>query len=112
MPRAQAGFVKIISLMVTGIVISAVLDAFSEQLGSFVVLLRIILNLIAIASFFESFHNMNYWGISYAVGYLVGILIFGNYFLEWWEIIIYVLMLTYYLFLKTGRKISRYYYYR
>jgi len=62
-------------------------------------------NLIAIISMLITFEKMNYWSLSYSLGYFIGISLFGRFLMEDWELTLYMMVVLLYIFQKVLRKI-------
>ncbi len=84
--------------MVTGLVSAAIVTAVANAFGApWVAVLFTLVSIAAVAAMFE---NATFWSISYSFGYLVCIILFGQYFLEWWELVLYGIALAAVIFVK------------
>jgi len=52
-----------------------------------------------------TFEKMNYWSLSYSLGYFIGISLFGRFLMEDWELTLYMMVVLLYIFQKVLRKI-------
>lgn len=90
MSSAQNGFERAICEGFTGIATYAILSHFLTASGH--VYAIFLLNIISICSIVFLYDKMTYWSLTYTVGWLSGLFIFGSYLFEWWELIIYVVV--------------------
>ena len=104
MPRAEHGFKRAMIAMVMGFIFSAILDTMTPVIGLDTTLIRVGFNMLAISASLITYRNANYWGISYTLGYFLGLLVFGNFFMEPWELLLYAGIMGFYLVLKGGRR--------
>jgi hypothetical protein len=65
----------------------------------------LIINLISIVGIIEIIHNMEYWSIAYLLGFIFGIIFITYQFMEWWEILLYIVVGGLFLSLKLKRRI-------
>lgn len=87
--------------MITGFVSAAFVSAVSIVVGmQWISILFVIISLLAIV---ELFDRVPFWAISYTIGYLVSVIWFGKYFLELWEIIVYIIIFVFFIGLKIYR---------
>mgnify|MGYP007013809707 CR=1 FL=1 len=106
MPGAEYGFKAAIIGLVTGFITSAAVNTVSLKLdtsGNYIVA---IFNLFAIISMLMQFEKMNYWSLSYSLGYFVGISLFGRLFMESWELTLYLMVISIYILQKILKKIG------
>lgn len=78
MPGAEYGFKAAIIGLVTGFITSAAVNTVSLKLdtsGNYIVA---IFNLFAIISMLMQFEKMNYWSLSYSLGYFVGVSLWAS----------------------------------
>jgi hypothetical protein len=106
MPNFEDGFKALLFALVGGLILSyavpAVLQAImGESEKNIAVLINILLILLGLAQLERS----KYWGITYTLGYLLGLAFFGSLFMENWEYPIYLLVTGLYLIQKIVRKI-------
>ena len=97
MPSAEHGFERAVGEIVSGVVIAIVANAL---FGSFAFLLNIA-SIIAIIMLCDV---MPYWSISYLFGWLFGLVLIGPYFMPWWELVIYLSVGGFFLWMKIRNK--------
>lgn len=104
MPGASQGFRTALLTMVFGIELSAIISGMGEQIPN-INTWRAVLDLFAVLGVIATIENVNYWGISYTLGYFCGIMFLGNYLLQPWEMWLMLLVLGVYLVIKILRKL-------
>jgi len=106
MPRVEHGLQAAITGSITGFVFSFTISAISPTLGSLGSYLIVSFNLLAILLMLRQFEKMNYWSLYYSLGYLLGIAFFGHFFMEVWELALYLVVTSLYVFRKILRKVK------
>ena len=101
MSGLENGFIRAISDIFVGLIVSVVLSALSSDLGSLPLLL---ISLVSLLGMIETFEKMNHWSILYIGGWIIGFWLFGTYLLSAWEIQLSLLIGIFYLALKISRK--------
>lgn len=90
----EAGFVGMVVCFVMAAVLSAIVTSVGMPWLSIIVLVASIIGVI------ELLENAPYWSIAYSAGFILSIILFGKYFLEWWELPITITILCFYFSLK------------
>jgi len=108
MALARHGLKKAIVGLVSGLVTSALIDAFvlsemGESGRNIAFLINVTLMLLAVAQL----ERAKYWGIMYSLGYFMGIILIGQYLMETWELLVYAAILAFYIIRKIARRASR-----
>lgn len=108
MPSVGNGFITAIVGMLTGFllstIVSALVPAATSGTGNGI---AVLFNLASIVVGIESLQRARYWGLMYSLGYFVGIALVGKYFMESWELVIYLVVMGSYMFVKISRKMGR-----
>ncbi len=97
MPYAEHGFERAVGEIISGFMVAIIAKAF---LGSF----AIILNLLSIIAIIALVDVIPYWSISYLIGWLLGLIWIGPYFMSWWELPIYFVLGSVFLWIKIQNK--------
>lgn len=103
MPHADDGFATAIMGLFIGVVVSALISSTLSSLGAnqnLVILANILVSVLGIIQL----ERAKYWGISYIIGYFLGIAIIGQYLMESWDFSITILILSFYFIMKILRK--------
>jgi hypothetical protein len=106
MPGPLQGFAAAIIASVTGFVIATILNQTLPTFGSTGWIILALFNILSIVLAIESLQHTNYWSITYLGGYLFGLLTIGKFFLEWYEMMLYLGAGIFYLVLKLSRKLD------
>jgi hypothetical protein len=99
MPDCEDGFKALIVSLLGGLVLSFVVSSVFNATWAF------LFNLFSILLGLVQIERSKFWGLSYALGYFGGLLLFGGYFMENWEYLIYILVIGAYIVQKIIRYI-------
>lgn len=102
MPSFSDGLKTGLLSVVVSFVAAAILSAWVNSLG--MPWMSVIILAVSIIGVIELFENTPYWSIGYSAGYLLSIIWFGKYFMEWWELPITVVIILFYISLKIYKK--------
>jgi len=91
---------------ITGFVLSALISALSMSLGPSGYGIVVVFNLFAIIFTLTQSEKMKYWSLSYTVGYFFGILLFGRFLMEGWELALYLMIASPIMARKIWKKIK------
>ena len=97
MPHYKYGFIKAAGGMISGFILTVIVRT---VLGSF----AIMFNLLSIVAVIALIDVMPYWSISYLLGWLLGLIWIGPYFMPWWELAIYIAVGGFFLWIKIQNK--------
>jgi hypothetical protein len=104
MPGVEEGFIKAVIGTISGLIMSVVVDALSQSLNGLGNILILLFSLISIIGVLEIVFNMNFWSLTYIIGWFAGLILIGRYFIGPWEFIMYVAVSITYILLKMARK--------
>lgn len=99
MPSAEHGFERAVGEAISGFVVAIIAKAL---LGSFAILF----NLISIIAIIALIDVIPYWSISYLIGWLLGLVWIGPYFMPWWELLLYLAVGAVFLWIKIQNKFN------
>lgn len=61
-------------------------------------------NLASIAAVIFLIDKMPYWGITYTLGWIIGLIYIGSKLMDWWEVLLYIAAGAFFLYLKMDNK--------
>ncbi len=102
MPEFPHGLNRALQVVFGGFIFALIIRAVLEAFGYKELI--VLFNLLSIALIILLFQKMNYWSISYLIGWIAGLMAFCL-ILEPWEIVLYVVVTFVILFIKIQRKI-------
>ncbi|MEM0466704.1 MAG: hypothetical protein QXX20_03790 [Candidatus Thermoplasmatota archaeon] len=89
----KRAFIEIIIGLIIAITIQAILHSFKMDA------LVILFDVFSILAIIFLIDKMTFWSLSYLIGWLFGFVVF-SFVLTWWEIILYVVVTFFALFIK------------
>src|SRR2546425_57537 len=93
--------------LIMGLVQSSVIIAVASAVAGLGVLASVGLLAVSILGLTDLSYRMNYWGIAYTVGWLIGLVLVGPSVLSGWELQVTEVLVVFFLALKTLRKVNR-----
>ena len=102
MPGFPYGLNRALQVVVGGFILALIIRVMLEALGYKELI--VLFNLLSIVIIILLFQKMNYWSLSYLIGWVIGLMAFCL-ILEPWEIILYVVVTIVILFIKIKRRI-------
>ena len=99
MPSAEHGFERIVGGTISGFVVAIIVKALPRSFA-------ILFNLISIIAIIALIDVMPYWSISYLLGWLLGLVWISQYFMPWWELLIYLAVGAVFLWIKIQNKFN------
>jgi hypothetical protein len=91
---------------VGGLIISLLFGAILPSYGSTGQLILVFFKIGSIIATIELLDNMTYWSIGYALGWVIGVSLFGEYFLEPWEAPLYLVIAVISIIHKVSNKLK------
>ena len=101
-PSFSDGVARVITEGVSGIVMVLFARAFLISSGH--ESLVILVNILSIIGIILLFDVIPFWGITYTIGWLFGIVYIGSKFLDWWEVPVYCAIGIFFLYIKFSNK--------
>lgn len=101
-PSFSDGFASAFTQAVTGIVMVIFARAFLESQGY--ESLFFLINILSIIGIILLIDKIPYWGITYTIGWILGIFYLGSKLMEWWEIPVYIVIGIFFLYVKINNK--------
>ncbi len=106
MPTFDNGLSTSTRGLLMGLVQSSVVMAVASAFASLGALASIGLLAVSILGLMDLSHRMNYWGVAYTGGWLIGLLLVGPSVLSGWELQATEVLAFFFLALKSVRKLN------
>jgi len=104
MPDFEDGFKALVVSLVGGFVLSLAASSLLEgAMGESGKATALAFNLLLTFIGLGQIERAKFWGITYTAGYIIGLVLFGGYFMESWERLIYFLVIGLFLAQKLLR---------
>ncbi len=105
MPGIIRGFITSVASISTGFVVSEIVRLLFQQTpnGQYIILA---VNLVGIVGGIALLAKEKYWSILYLLGYMVGLYIFGRFFISEWEFYLYLGVGSIFGLIKLWKKIK------
>jgi hypothetical protein len=105
LPYAEHGFKKALIGLIFGfcvsIIVNSFLSTFFSETGTTMVGL---INVFSVIIGLTQLERAKYWSLSYIMGYFSGLFFFGGYFMQEWELLLYLVVIGGYMIQKLLRK--------
>lgn len=106
MPSFDNGLLTSSRGLLMGLVQSSIVMVAASAVTNLGVLASVGLIAVSILSLMNLSHKMNYWGIAYTAGWLMGLLLIGPSILSGWELQATGVLVVLFLALKASRKVN------
>jgi hypothetical protein len=104
MPDFEDGVKALVVSLVGGFVVSLVASSLLEgTMGESGKATALLFNLLFTFVGLSQIERAKFWGITYTTGYIIGLILFGAYFMESWELLIYFIVIGLFLTQKLLR---------
>ena len=90
-----------------GLLQSSVVVAMASAIANLDAFASAGLLVVSVMGLMDLSHRMNYWGITYTGGWLIGLALIGPATLSSWELQVTEIVVVFFLVLKTLRKVDR-----
>lgn len=102
---AEHGVIKAVTSLVFGFILSALINSiFPSTMGEGGKILAVFINALLTIAGIIQLEKAKYWGLSYSLGFFLGLIIIGQHLMEIWEWSLYFLIILLYIILKFVRK--------
>jgi hypothetical protein len=106
MPTLENGLSTSTRGLIIGLVQSSVVMTMAAAVVSLGALASVGLLAVSILGLMDLSHRMNYWGVAYTGGWLIGLVLVGPSVLSGWELQATEVLVVFFLALKASRKVN------